>query len=77
MSKEWLSELKEGDPVVVRVYSWSEIEYIETNVQKITAKGFIRVRDILFYPKNGFARGYSEYMLMNPNDESTNQQKSS
>lgn len=67
-SLAWISELKEGDPVIIWTWGWAKYGYIETTVQKITPKGFVRAHNTLFYPNNGFARGDSGMRLLNPKD---------
>lgn len=68
MSKEWLSQLKEGDKVVVYSYGWGNSSYNERVVEKITPKGFIKVNGSLFNPNDGYRRGDGGACLQNPND---------
>lgn len=70
MNNKWLSELKEGDKVVVNSWCFSYNSYMEEVVQKITPKGFIKVNDILFNPDSGYSRS-SGSRLLNPNDNDT------
>lgn len=66
-NNKWLSELKEGDKVVVTRWGMIHNSYSEGTVQKITPKGFIKVNDILFKPNNGVSRS-GEFGLL-PNDD--------
>ena len=67
-NKEWLSSLKAGDKVVVCIWRWTSTSYREKIVEKITPKGFIKVDDTLYYPKDGYARGGGSKILC-PDDE--------
>lgn len=70
MNNKWLSELKEGDKVVINSWNYTYNSYEEEVVQKITPKGFIKVNDILFNPNSGYSRS-SGSRLLNPNDNDT------
>ena len=70
MNNQWLSELKEGDKVVIYSWGFSYNSYKEEVVQKITPKGFIKVNDILFKPDSGYSRSGGS-CLLNPNDNDT------
>lgn len=70
MNNKWLSELKEGDKVVINSWSYTYNSYTEEVVQKITPKGFIKVNDILFDPNSGYSRS-GRSCLLNPNDNDT------
>ena len=77
MSKKWLSQLKEGDMVVLHSWSAGYSCYIEETVQKVTPKGFIKVNGSLFNPNDGMARSrgsWSGSCLMDANDESVKEQ---
>lgn len=68
--REWLNQLKAGDDVVIRTWSWGGSSYTNAKVEKITPTGFIRVKGILYKPQDGNSRsGNSD--LLDPNDEST------
>lgn len=69
-NNKWLSELKEGDKVVINSWCFPYNSYMEEVVQKITPKGFIKVNDILFKPNSGYSRS-GESRLLNPNDNDT------
>lgn len=54
--REWLKQLKAGDDVIVRNWSFGGSSYIYTKVEKVTPTGFIRVKGILYRPNDGYSR---------------------
>lgn len=68
--REWLKQLKAGDDVVIRAWSWGGSSYTNAKVEKITPTGFIRVKGILYKPNDGNSRSGNSGLL-DPNDENT------
>lgn len=66
-NKNWLKELKVGDDVLVREYSWTGSSWSKAKVEKITPTGFIKVKDILYKPQDGYSRSGNS-CLYDPND---------
>lgn len=68
-NNSFLSNLKPGDEVVLYYAIWlCKTKTIEI-VEKITPKGFIRVRDMLFSPITGLCRGDYSYRLLEATPE--------
>lgn len=59
MDNDWLRNLKTGDKVIYHSNPWNRNTVIIAAVEKITPKGFIKVRGSLFNPQNGYVRGDS------------------
>lgn len=68
--REWLKQLKAGDDVVIRAWSWGGSGYTNAKVEKITPTGFIRVEGVLYKPQDGNSRSGNSGLL-DPNDETT------
>lgn len=69
----WLKELKAGDEVCVEERTLRTYTYTLHKVQKITPKGFIKVKDNLYKPDTGYLRTQDDFYfgskLLNPKDE--------
>lgn len=72
-NKDWIKNLKVGDKVFVREYSWAYSSWSKAKVEKITPKGFIRVKGVLYKPEDGFSRGEGS-RICDYNDETNKKQ---
>lgn len=68
--REWLNQLKAGDDVVIRIWSFGGSGYTNAKVEKITPTRFIRVEGVLYKPQDGNSR-FGNNGLLDPNDETT------
>ena len=68
-NNDFLKNLKVGDSVILWFHNFfSNSKHVET-VQNITPKGFIKVKNMLFNPDTGHARGDYDYKILEATPE--------
>lgn len=68
IDREWLNSLKPGDEVIFCYNGYNNSEAV-AKVEKITPKGYIKVRGVLFTPRTGRPHGDYRCMIYKPTEE--------